>query len=367
MRFEIQRETLTAALQAIAGVVERRQTLAVLGNIRVEASGDDTIRLTATDLEVELITWAACSVTASGAITLPARKWLDICRNLPEGATIELAVEGDRATLRAGKSRFSLATLPAEEFPEIDSIGDAEGLELPRVELRRLIERTHFSMAQHDVRYYLNGLLMAVNSRGARAVATDGHRLALAETQVPIELHEPRQVIVPRKGVHEILRLLDEEEEPATVRFGENHIQVQAQGVQLTSKLIDGQFPDYQRVLPSGGEQNLYVERQALRQTLTRVAILSNEKYRGVRLTVEAGRLWVASHNPEQEEAEEELDVEFDGQPVELGFNANYLLDALGAMGTERVHITLTDASSSALLRPEGNDQVRYVIMPMRL
>ncbi|MFP4146304.1 MAG: DNA polymerase III subunit beta [Halorhodospira sp.] len=366
MRFEVQREPLLTALQAIVGVVERRQTLPVLGNIRVEAETGQ-LRLTSTDLEVELVAHLDVETTSDGAITLPARKWLDICRNLPEGAQLQISCEQGRANLRAGNSRFSLATLPVEEFPEIESIGATEAVELPRGELRRLIECTHFSMAQHDVRYYLNGLLLELTGRGARTVATDGHRLALAEGETPLAVAQPRQVIVPRKGVQELMRLLDDADEPARLELGENHIRVTLNTVRFTSKLIDGVFPDYNRVIPQDGDKHLLVDRQALRQALSRVVILSNEKYRGVRFAAEGETLRIGSHNPEQEEAEEELEIEYGGEAVELGFNANYLLDALGAMDTERVQVTLTDANSSGLLRGEGVEHARYVIMPMRL
>ncbi len=366
MRFEVQREPLLTALQAIVGVVERRQTLSVLGNIRVEARAQQ-LQLTATDLEVELVAYLDAETQTEGATTLPARKWLDICRNLPEEAILQVTFEQGRATLRSANSRFSLATLPAEEFPEVESIGATESVAIPRRELRRLIELTHFSMAQHDVRYYLNGLLLELTGSGARAVATDGHRLALAESDTPIAVSQPRQVIVPRKGVQELMRLLDDAEEPAQVAFGDNHIRVSLETVRFTSKLIDGTFPDYNRVIPQGGDKHILVDRQALRQAITRVAILSNEKYRGVRFGVEGDTLRVGSQNPEQEEAEEEVGIEYGGEAVELGFNANYMLDALNAMDTERVHITLTDASSSGLFHGEGVENVRYVIMPMRL
>ena len=366
MRFKVPRETLLRALQAVIGVVERRQTLQVLGNIRVHAEGN-RLELTATDLEVELVAYAEADVESPGTTTLPARKWLDICRHLPESAEIQLAQEGERAILSSGTSRFSLATLSADEFPEVESIGESHTVSIARRELRRLVEETHFCMAQHDVRYYLNGLLIELTGRGARAVATDGHRLALADSDTPIDVPQPQQVIVPRKGVQELMRLLDDRDEEAAVELGDSHIRVTLDEVRFTSKLIDGTYPDYNRVIPQEGDKHLRVERQALRQALTRVAILSNEKYRGVRFSVDSSVLRIGSQNPEQEEAEEELTVEYDGTPVEIGFNANYLLDALSAVGTERVEVTLTDASSSGLVRGEGKDNALYVIMPMRL
>ncbi len=366
MRFEATRETLLGPLQALIGVVERRQTLPVLGNVRVQVD-EPGLRLTTTDLEVELVAHVPCAVVATGTTTLPARKWLDICRNLPEGAEVTVALEKERAVLRSGRSRFTLATLPAADFPEVESIGNVEQVTLPRSELRRLIERTHFSMAQHDVRYYLNGLLLELGPQVTRAVATDGHRLALAEVAGGGAVDEARQVIVPRKGIQELLRLLTDVDETTTIEFAENHVRVELGSIRLTSKLIDGRFPDYQRVIPEGGDKKLLVDRQALRQALGRVYILSNEKYRGVRFLAEGDRLSVGSHNPEQEEAEEELEIEYGGPRVEMGFNANYLMDALAAMDADRVEVILTDSNSSGLLYGEGDQTARYVVMPMRI
>ncbi len=366
MHFLIQREPLLSALQAIVGVVERRQTQAVLSNILVATEGTQ-LRLTTTDLEVELVAYLEATIEEAGETTLPARKWLDICRNLPESATLELTFHGERALLRSGKSRFSLATMSAEEFPQVESIGATEVVNIPSAELRRLVEHTHFSMAQHDVRFYLNGLLFELTGRGARAVATDGHRLALADSDTPIAVDQPKRVIIPRKGVQELQRLLNNNDEPVSLELGDNHLRVTFASIRLTSKLIDGQYPDYTRVIPKGGDKHLAVDRQALRQALTRVAILSNERYRGVRFAVESDTLRIGSQNPDQEEAEEELPIAYDGTPVEVGFNANYLLDALGAIDTEQVELTLTDASSSGVIRGKGTDNAYYVIMPMRL
>lgn len=366
MKFEVQREALLPALQALLGVVEKRQTLAVLSNFRVEAN-ESGLRLTATDLEVELVADVEAEVGEAGRTTLPARKLVDIVRNLPEEAVITVSLERDRGVLRSGRSRFTLATLPVDEYPDGESIGETENVTLPQAVLRRLIERTQFSMAQHDVRYYLNGLLLELDNDGTRAVATDGHRLSLAEARDGTGVNDARQVIVPRKGVQELVRLLGDTEEAATVQFGEQHVRVALGNMRLTSKLIDGRFPDYNRVIPKGGDKVVLVDREALRRALSRVYILSNEKYRGVRFQVEGDRLLVASHNPEQEEAEEELEIEYGGERVELGFNANYLMDALGALRSERAKITLTDAQNSGLITAEDDPSAQYVVMPMRL
>jgi len=366
MRIDIQREDLLKPLQAIIGVVERRQTLPVLANVRLEL-GEGLARLTATDLEVELVASIPCQVEETGEITLPARKLLDICRNLPDQSRLQLQVDGERASLRAGRSRFTLATLPADDYPSVEDIGGRETVRLPQGELRKLIERTHFSMAVQDVRYYLNGLMVELEPAMARMVATDGHRLALAEKGIETGVDAPRQVIVPRKGVQELLRLLGDSDEGADLELGENHIRVRLGDVRFTSKLIDGRFPDYRRVVPEPTETPAVVNREDLRHALLRVSILSNEKYRGVRFLLEGGVLKVASHNPEQEEAEEEVSVDYAGEALEVGFNAGYVLDALGALEDEDVKLTLRDSASSGLIQGVDDQTSRYVVMPMRL
>jgi DNA polymerase III subunit beta len=366
MKFAIERELLLKPLQAVIGVVERRQTLPVLGNVLVVADSNG-VSLTATDLEVELVAHFQVEVTDPGEATLPARKLLDIVRNLPADALIEITADQDRAVVTAARSRFSLATLPAADFPTVEDIGETHPLLLPQKDLRELVERTHFSMAVQDVRYYLNGLLVELEPNALRAVATDGHRLAVAEVAADVRVAETKQVIVPRKGIQELLRLLEVSEEPARVELGTNHIRVALPEIRFTSKLIDGRFPDYQRVIPANADKVLLADRDSLRQALVRASILSNEKYRGVRLCVEPERLRIQSNNPEQEEAEEEMAVEYREEPLEIGFNASYMLDALNAIHSELVEIALTDANSSCLVRAPGDHSCRYVIMPMRL
>ncbi|NIR61492.1 MAG: DNA polymerase III subunit beta [Gammaproteobacteria bacterium] len=366
MRFEIQREALLKPLQQVIGVVERRQTLPILGNIRISADGEG-IALTATDLEVELVARTAFDVEEAGEITVPARKFMDICRTLPEEARIGFAVQGERAVIRSGKSRFNLLTLPAADFPTIEGIDGVAGFSVPQDALKTLIERTAFAMAQQDVRYYLNGLLLEMSSGRLRTVATDGHRLALRELGAEVDSEEARQVIVPRKGVHELSRLLEESDAQARVEVGTNHVRVTLPDICFTSKLIDGRFPDYERVIPQAGDKTLSADREILRQALVRTSILSNEKYRGVKLNLTGGALRIQAHNPEQEEAEEEIEVEYEGEPLEIGFNVTYLLDALGAVGTDHVEVEFSDPNSSCLIREAGSDAGRLVIMPMRL
>ncbi len=367
MKFQIPRDVILKALQQLSGVVERRQTLPVLGNILIKAEGEG-ITLAATDLEVELIVSLTCQVEENGETTLPARKWLDICKNLADDATITLTTKEERATLQSGRSRFTLSTLPSNEFPLIDEISQQTGFEISQSAMKAIFDATHFSMAQQDVRYYLNGLMMEMTADMLRSVATDGHRLAMKDTQTSIKINEEsRQVIVPRKGIQELMRLLSESDENVTVVVGGSHIRISMDSMIFTSKLIDGRFPDYQRVLPEGGSNIVLANKEQLRQTLVRVAILSNEKYRGIRMILGKNKLQLMAHNPEQEEAEDEVAVEYDGDEFEIGFNANYLLDAISAVKSEQVKIILSDSNSSCVIQDASDDSSNYVVMPMRL
>jgi DNA polymerase-3 subunit beta len=367
MKFQIPRDVILKSLQQLSGVVERRQTLPVLGNILVKAT-DNQITLAATDLEVELIVKQTCVVEKDGEVTIPARKWLDICKNLPEDATISLATTADKVTLQAGRSRFTLSTLPSTEFPLIEEINAQTTYEISQSELKNIFDATHFSMAQQDVRYYLNGLMMEMSSDLLRCVATDGHRLAMKDVNIAIDVNEDKpQVIVPRKGIQEIMRLLSDTDDNAQVIVGSSHIRLSMNDMVFTSKLIDGRFPDYERVMPEGGNNIVSAEKETLRQTLIRVAILSNEKYRGIRMILGKDRLQVMAHNPEQEEAEDEIVVEYKGDEFEIGFNANYLLDAINAVKSDKVNIVLSDSNSSCVIKATNDNSSSYVVMPMRL
>jgi len=365
MKLSASRDNFLKPLHSVIGVVERRQTMPILGNVLL-AAGDSQLSVTATDLEVELLAETEVEVEAPGEITVPGRKLHDICRALPEGAKIELSVSGDRVTLKAARSRFTLSSLRAADFPTVEEIAAQQTLKVDRQAFRRLLEKTHFSMAQQDVRYYLNGLLFETEGETLRAVATDGHRLALAEIQLGNAAERNEQVIVPRKGVLELQRLLDGEGE-VDLTLGANHIRVQLDGIRLTSKLIDGRFPEYDRVVPKGVENVISADRGLLRQALQRTAILSNEKYRGVRLNLGQNSLTIQANNPEQEEAEEALEVEYSGPEMEIGFNVNYLLDALGAVDEDQVHMGLGDSNSSCLITGPTTENTKFVVMPMRL
>ncbi|ERI50683.1 DNA polymerase III subunit beta [Pseudomonas sp. AOB-7] len=367
MHFTIQREALLKPLQLVAGVVERRQTLPVLSNVLLVVEGQQ-LSLTGTDLEVELVGRVTLEEAAEpGEITVPARKLMDICKSLPSDALIDIRVDEQKLLVKAGRSRFSLSTLPANDFPTVEEGPGSLTFNLPQAKLRRLIERTSFAMAQQDVRYYLNGMLLEVQSGLLRAVATDGHRLAMCSMEAAIQQDGKHQVIVPRKGILELARLLTEQDAEVSIVLGQHHIRANTGEFTFTSKLVDGKFPDYERVLPRGGDKLVLADRQGLREAFSRTAILSNEKYRGIRLTLAAGLLKIQANNPEQEEAEEEIVVDYNGASLEIGFNVSYLLDVLGVMGTEQVRLILSDSNSSALLQEADNDDSAYVVMPMRL
>ncbi|KRW61008.1 DNA polymerase III subunit beta [Pseudomonas sp. TTU2014-080ASC] len=367
MHFTIQREALLKPLQLVAGVVERRQTLPVLSNVLLVVEGQQ-LSLTGTDLEVELVGRVTLEEPAeSGEITVPARKLMDICKSLPTDALIDIRIDDQKLLLKAGRSRFTLSTLPANDFPTVEEGPGSLTFNLVQSKLRRLIERTSFAMAQQDVRYYLNGMLLEVQTGILRAVSTDGHRLAMCSMEADIQQVERHQVIVPRKGILELARLLTEQDGMVSIVLGQHHIRATTGEFTFTSKLVDGKFPDYERVLPRGGDKLVVADRQGLREAFSRTAILSNEKYRGIRLQLESGLLKIQANNPEQEEAEEEIAVDYKGSALEIGFNVSYLLDVLSVMTTEQVRLILSDANSSALLQEAGNDDSSYVVMPMRL
>lgn len=367
MKLTAPREEILATLQSVIGVVERKQTMPVLSNVLISAR-NNRLSMTGTDLEVELIHTRELAVAQAGEITVPGRKFLDIVKALPDGVEMTIATEGDRVVIRAGRSRFTLTTLPAAEFPLVDELNTQQTLKLAQVEFKRLIDKTHFSMAQQDVRYYLNGTLLETDGKLLRTVATDGHRLAIAEAQLATggKNVTAQQVIVPRKGILELQRILGNEGD-VEITIGSNHIRLQIGDIRFTSKLIDGKFPDYGRVIPASPSKAVVVERDSFRAALQRTAILSNEKYRGVRVSLAKNSLKLQAHNPEQEEAQDEVEIDYAGEEMEIGFNVTYLLDALTAIDTETVELGLTDSNSSCLIRSPGTTHSRYVVMPMRL
>lgn len=367
MKFTINREHLLKPLLQVAGVVERRQTLPVLSNILFCTEADE-LTLTGTDMEVQLV--AKIKLPAPVDIletTIPAKKLVDICKSLPVDADIDFQFQEQKLQVRSGKSRFILSTLPASEFPNLDEYTGNLNFSINQLYLKQLIERTSFAMALQDVRFYLNGMLFEISHNKLRLVATDGHRLSLCDAEIHLSTEELQQLIVPRKAVLEISRLFSEQDEDVNITLSDNHIHLQSEGLSFTSKLIDGKFPDYQRVLPEEGDKHLFGEKDSFKHSFSRVAILSNEKYRGVRINIDNGSMLIAANNPEQEEAEEEIQVEYQGAPLEIGFNVNYLLDVFNVVPSSRVKIALSDSNSSALITDADDDTASYVVMPMRL
>ncbi len=371
MKFSISREQFLKPLQLVASVVERRQTLPVLSNVLIILD-NNSLSLTGTDLEVEIVgrvELADDGIYESGEITVPARKLMDICKSLPDRCQLNFASDdsGGRIQISSGRSKFSLATLPASEFPNVEDAPGGVEFQIPADELKRLIDSTAFAMAHQDVRYYLNGMLWEATTGMLRTVTTDGHRLAMSSRSMPFSVPEKIQAIIPRKGVMELSRILGEGGE-VKVTLGSNHVRIKSDDFLFTSKLVDGAYPDYERVLPKAGTKALIGGREELRQSFARAAILSNEKYRGVRLLLQDSSLKITANNPEQEEAEEELAVDYQGDgDLEIGFNVNYLIDVLNVLKCENVKINFIDSNSSALLENPDSDEAVYVIMPMRL
>lgn len=368
MKFTVAREAILKPLQLVAGVVEKRQTMPVLANVLLVLDGN-LLSMTGTDLEVELVGRATVdSASGDGEITLPAKKFLDICRSLPDGSVIEFTLDDQKISVKSGRSRFTLSTLPATDFPAVEPGKNDINLTCKQGDIKHLIDRTSFAMAQQDVRYYLNGMLWEVRPDSLRVVATDGHRLAMCTRSIQSEITDPlRQAILPRKGVIELARLLTDADESVELILGPNHIRAITESFSFTSKLVDGRFPDYERVLPKGGDKFVLGNRAELKKAFARTAILSNEKYRGVRLLLETNQLTIIANNPEQEEAQDQVVVDYAGDSLEVGFNVSYLQDVTNVLDTENIKITLSDANSSALLEePEDSDSA-YVVMPMRL
>ncbi len=364
MKFSIERERLLKPMQQIVGAVERRQTMPILSNFLFR-NVDGQLVITATDLELEVS--AKIDISPEGeSITIPGRKLLDICKSLPEGSTLNLSLKDDKVTVKSAKSRFSLLTLSAKEFPLVDDVDVDARITLEKEVLQSLIEDSSFAMAQQDVRYYLNGLMMESQGEQLRTVATDGHRLALAETTLAVPGIE-RQIIVPKKAVTEFMRILGSTEGSVELLFSQNHLQAKVGDIVFVTKLIDGKFPEYQRVIPVGHEHLAVIDRDMLKASLLRASILSNEKYRGVRLAFSSGLLSIQAHNPEQEEAQEEVDMDYQGPDIEIGFNVSYLVDVLNTIKSDDVHFYIQDTNSSLLIVSPESQQRKYVVMPMRL
>ena len=362
------RETLLKPLQAVAGIIERRHTLPILSNVLIHREGG-RLAFVATDIEIEISADATAEAQGEGkAVTVGARKLLDILRALPEGAEVTLAQADRRLQVKSAKSRFQLQTLPPEDFPRLaPAEGAALSLSLPQKALKGLLALVQYAMAQQDIRYYLNGVLMVVDGSELRLVATDGHRLAVATRDVAATNAGRQEVILPRKTIIELFKLLGETEDPVTIDCSASQARFRFDGVLLASKLVDGKFPDYQRVIPTAQSKLVRIGRQVLGQALQRAAILTSDKFRGVRWVLGDGSLRISCTNTEQEEAQEELDIDYKGEALDIGFNVQYLLDVLNNLQAEEVELALGDANSSALVTVPKRSDFKYVVMPMRI
>jgi len=361
------RDEILAPLSAVSGIIERRHTLPILSNVLIDRTAE-SLSFLATDIEIQITAKSGLEAAAEArSVTVGARKLLDILRALPDGVEVTLQQQDKRLLVRAGKSRFSLQTLPAEDFPRLARpAGESARFKLEQKELRRVLSLVQYAMAQQDIRYYLNGLLMVVEDRSLKLVATDGHRLALAALKLATELSR-QEVIVPRKTVVELSKLLADSAEPVNIELSSTQAAFSFGAVELVSKLVDGKFPDYARVIPTQHKNRLQLPREPLRQALLRAAILSNEKFRGVRWVLGEGSLKIVSSNAEQEEAHEELEVKYSGDSLDIGFNVNYLLDVLNNVPGAELECAFGDASSSALISYASEKDFKYVVMPMRI
>lgn len=367
MKFSIARETLLTPLQQVVGVIEKRQTQPILANVLLRLE-DGQLEFTGTDLEVQLVARVNVESADTGAITVPARKLLDIVRLLPERSLINLERREERLALRGGSSRFSLTTLPAENYPAFDTGSTELELTVANECLRLALEKTTFAMAQQDVRYYLNGLLLDLEGSTLRTVASDGHRLALFQDIQPTPFASNRQIIIPRKGVLELSRLLGDADDTLGIQISPNTIRVNLGSVSFSAKLIEGRFPDYQRVMPRDLNRSYQLDKEAFKGALSRVAVLSSEKQKSISLEIgEDDVMVLKGQNAEHEEAEERLSVEAEGGGVSVGFNAAYLLDAIGHVAAGEVRLSFTAAANSCLIEDAADQRYQYVVMPMRL
>ena len=361
------RDALLRPLQIVSGIVERRHTLPILANILIRKDGE-RVSFLSTDIEVQITTHADVgSGVDTAATTVAARKLLDILRALPDSADVSLTLANKRMTVQCGTSRFALQTLAAEEFPTVAQAEHYSAkVTLPQKMLKHLFNMVHFSMAQQDIRYYLNGLLLVVDGKNVIAVATDGHRLAFCQVTTEEEFAR-QEVIIPRKTIIELQRLLDDNDEPVSIEIASNQVKLSFADIELVSKLVEGKFPDYTRVVPKGYKNNFPIGRDQLLRSLQRAAIMTSDKFKGVRCIVTPGSMKVSSTNADQEEAVEEIEIDYGGDSVDIGFNVTYLLDVLNNLKSDSINIALGDANSSALITVPENPDFKYVVMPMRI
>lgn len=366
MQIKINREVLLKPLTNVTGIVERRHTLPILSNLLLEAK-NNKIQLTATDLEMQISLTIDNAFDSDLSTTVSAKKLLDICRSLPDSAEIDMTSKDSRIILKAGKSRFNLQTLPAADYPIMTkAAGQSTQLVISQLAFKKLLKQVEFAMAQQDIRYYLNGLLMEVNGNQLNIVGTDGHRLSFTSTTLA-NSYEKTDVILPRKTVLELVKLLSDSEEDLVIEIATGQVNFAFNEIKLISKVIDGKFPDYNRVIPQGHQNTFSVNRMQVLTAMQRASILSNEKYRGIRMVLTNNNLKLISTNTEQEEAEEELEINYTQDPLDIGFNVTYLIDVLNNVSDENINFSFADANSSCLITTAQDEHYKYVVMPMRI
>jgi DNA polymerase-3 subunit beta len=366
MQIKINREILLKPLTSVTGIVERRHTLPILSNLLLEAKNNN-IQLTATDLEMQISLNIESKFSGELSTTISAKKLLDICRALPEAVDIDMVSNDSRITVKAGKSRFNLQTLPAADYPIMTkAAGDSTNIQISQLALKKLLKQVEFAMAQQDIRYYLNGLLLEVNENKLNIVGTDGHRLSFTSTTLN-KSYDKTDVILPRKTVIELIKLLNDSEEEVNIDFNAGQINFAFSDIKLISKVIDGKFPDYHRVIPTGHQNTFSVNRLTMLNAMQRASILSNEKYRGIRMVLSNNNLKLISTNTEQEEAEEELEIDYAKDGIDIGFNVTYLIDVLNNVNDENINFSFADANSSCLITVPNDENYKYVVMPMRI
>lgn len=366
MKFSINRDTLLPPLQQIVSVIEKKQTMPILSNVLMVLE-ENTLTMTGTDLEIQIVSRLATIGAQPGAATVPARKFLDICRLLPPNSEIRFEQHGDMVKLATARSRFTLSCMPAENYPEFAESQMENRFAIGIGKFKKALDKTQFCMANQDVRYYLNGMLLHISNQTLKLVASDGHRLAIYEDELEAPSGFEARIILPRKGVQELARMLSDGDDVLQVSFSSNHIKVELSNTVFSAKLVDSKYPDFSKVFQQAFLPPIAIQRSALREALTRVAILANEKFRGVTLQFGADLLSISAHNPEHEEAEEELPITFDGDPFNISFNAQYLLEAVSNLDADLAHLTIAANMSSCFVNEPERQAYQFIVMPMRL
>jgi len=367
MKFIINRELLLTPLQQIVSVIEKRQTMPILANVLFKLD-NNLLTLTGTDLEVQIVVKIAFDNDQQGSITIPARKLLDICKSLPSAVDIKFELVNDKLKVQSGRSRFSLSTLDAHDYPNFEMTAMDCQFTIKTAQLKTALDKTAFCMANQDIRYYLNGIMLGIFNRQLKLVGSDGHRLSIYEGEIDTETGMESRIIIPRKGVLELARLLDNDpEQEIQVEFSKNNIRVVIENLIFSAKLVDSKYPDFSKVFEQGFNSPIHVQKQVLKDALTRVSILSNEKFRGVEFVIEGNNLQISTNNPEHEEADEEIAIEYQGEALSIAFNSQYILDAVSNLDSEIAVLTIAENSSSCFIEEASEQNYKFIVMPMRL